>query len=960
MKGITHKFIQNQFGGYRYKQVFEQNGNTYGCLIENEGFAVIPVVNNLIFNTESDFSLDIISEQTLPALQKKLSRIDDYEKFVGQKGRKQIYDPYACFQPFNEATKSIYPLLEIVRSKLRPGDVILNLWDRSGWLTSVLLGIFPDCQVVTTWDGNKDVLGYVGYHYWFGTHGRLNVLFTDLEKPLPLKSSSIDLMIGFDVLHRYPQHDLLNELQRVSKDTAPLLFPHVHLSNAEPIPYFDRGCRQLHGKIYEEALTKSSRNTGRLPFVLSEPELFKLNQKIKSEELVLTSAPDMSDYNAHITLLPAIYQSKKLKPLNVNIKEAPGSFHVIVNHLLKYDLSNQRVSVDAQHLSGMMGHILERHPPYQEYISTTDNYLLSTLETLLLFLSDQVLSVEELCNRFEKEQVLAALQALQQHGIIEVMPIDDNSARLQKYLASQKFLKPRRAQNLPALWQEKVSSFHDSVFIAWMKDDSVFTFGDADQIIHSICSTLEANGIQSTSTVLVIGTDHPEAVLLFWACMHLGITFVPIAGQLVPDALMHIIEETEPSLVFATKDQLNLDVDWHGVNTVVFDEDDEAVDHTNFSGWLQEVTASKPKSTEVGEDHLAVILYTSGSTGTPKGVKLTHGSLWRSANTMVDHFDWKPEDRYFSLGGLHTMSGLRNSAICPLFSGCTTVLAHHPSQSSFIHLIEQIKLSRATIIATNPSFLRMCLQVGHKYGHKLSQLRLVLCTGNHLTPELRAQFSNTYRLDVHNYYGHTETSGICIAESLNTTNRASTSSIGRPVDAIVQIVDAQRNLVDIGEIGELRVYSLNLFEGYQGKEERRTSDFWFYTGDLARHQENGVIELIGRTKEIIKRPGEEIIYVNHVAELARANSKVIDAASIIITERDVDRFILCLTIDQTNDQSNVKNEIKRSIKSRLGRPWQPDHVLVMDHLPYNIHGKLEKQTIINAIQKHSRGSQSAG
>ena len=94
----------------------------------------------------------------------------------------------------------------------------------------------------------------------------------------------------FDTLHRYPIHPLLGECLRVAAPTAPILFPHDHLTNSEPEPFFERGCSQRHGREWSSHLSTVLEGDPRRAWVLSEPAAFD-----RSAELVLADDPNTAD-----------------------------------------------------------------------------------------------------------------------------------------------------------------------------------------------------------------------------------------------------------------------------------------------------------------------------------------------------------------------------------------------------------------------------------------------------------------------------------------------------------------------------------------------------------------------------------------------------------------------------------------------------------------------------------------
>ena len=151
----------------------------------------VPRLGNLFFYNEGD----IIAAQELKHVEEKVGNLigkeGTYSMFLQNKCRHPFYDIYACFQPFNEASKAVYPFLKKLQETVKKGEAILNLWDRTGWMTNLLAGLFPENLIITTWEGNKDVLGYRGYHYWMKNNPNIQVVFCDLNKPLPFQSNSI-------------------------------------------------------------------------------------------------------------------------------------------------------------------------------------------------------------------------------------------------------------------------------------------------------------------------------------------------------------------------------------------------------------------------------------------------------------------------------------------------------------------------------------------------------------------------------------------------------------------------------------------------------------------------------------------------------------------------------------------------------------------------------------------------
>ena len=152
----------------------------------NEQFITYPFIGPLHFTERRDLLLPEGSLEPMVSLQSYFEKNrQKYKQFIRQKSRHPTVDIYACFQPFNEAFKALYNFVSYLQDHLADDDIILNLWDRSGWTASMLAGWFPRQRIWTVWEGDKDILGYKGFDYWMSPERRKNqsVLFADLPVP---------------------------------------------------------------------------------------------------------------------------------------------------------------------------------------------------------------------------------------------------------------------------------------------------------------------------------------------------------------------------------------------------------------------------------------------------------------------------------------------------------------------------------------------------------------------------------------------------------------------------------------------------------------------------------------------------------------------------------------------------------------------------------------------------------
>jgi len=306
----------------------------------------VPVVRGFPLFTEAHLGSVADAHATLPALDAKLAPSPDYLSFMHRRHVRRIPDRYAAFQPFNESTRAFYALLDLARAHLRPGDLILDTWGRTGWSGEMLAAAFPEQHVVSIWEGNFDVLGYMGYAHWLAAGRRApnhDIVFVPPGGPLPFGDSRFALVHGLDSLHRYAPATFLGDLLRIARDDAPIIFPHVHMANSEPSPYFDRGGLILHGRRHLERLQAARKRQARSAIVMAEVTLFDAGVHGATP---LLSEPETPHYNGLVALTPPSWEGAPLRRADLDLA-VPGA-RGVVNPLLELDSLNGRAVADPQ------------------------------------------------------------------------------------------------------------------------------------------------------------------------------------------------------------------------------------------------------------------------------------------------------------------------------------------------------------------------------------------------------------------------------------------------------------------------------------------------------------------------------------------------------------------------------------------------------------------------------------
>lgn len=331
------------------------------CCINDHTF---PIINGIIYFLPAHHPAGVTND-----VKKKLERSFEeiqYEDYIKLKKQRNIIEPYAAFQPFNESFQSLLPYIDSLKSTLKRGDFILDTWCRTGFSGDFLANTFPEQTIISIWEGNNSVLGFRGFNYFFGGNKKREnhiIIFHDNNHTLPFKDNVFSFIYGYDSLHRY--NHFITEAFRVTKADGIVNFAHVHLSNSQPEPFFEREGILSHGLKYQKKLDIMVQTDQRIVAVLSETDAYL------SQAPYLQSTPNTGHYNGFIWVATEDKHLRKDYLPRINKYS-----WVLVNPLFTFKNKKLEINFDFLHTV----HIFERHPVLIEQYK----YTLSSLGDLNL------------------------------------------------------------------------------------------------------------------------------------------------------------------------------------------------------------------------------------------------------------------------------------------------------------------------------------------------------------------------------------------------------------------------------------------------------------------------------------------------------------------------------------------------------------------------------------------------
>ena len=473
--------------------------------------------------------------------------------------------------------------------------------------------------------------------------------------------------------------------------------------------------------------------------------------------------------------------------------------------------------------------------------------------------------------------------------------------------------------------------------IAVKLDDVELSYAVVDGAAARVAGLLRSKGVQPGDRVGLMVPNVPHFAILFHGAQRAGAVVVPMNVLLKGREVGFYLEDSGAKLLFA----------WSG-----FAEDAEAgaaaagvecvlIDPEGFAGLLGSAEPST-EGVERGGDDTAVILYTSGTTGTPKGAELTHDNLTRNAEASCELFSISDDDMIFGGLPLFHVFGLTCGLNTAFAVGATLTLLPRFDPTKALEIIER---DRVTIFEGVPTMYGALLNHPKRAEFDVSALRICVSGGAALPVEVLRGFDEAFGCKVLEGYGLSETSPVA---SFNHPDRErKPGSIGTPIRGVeMKVFDDDGNELAEGEVGEIVIRGHNLMKGYWGRAdatEAAIRDGWFYTGDMARIDEDGYFFIVDRKKDMIIRGGYNV-YPREIEEVLYEHPAVRDCAVVGVPHEALGEEVAAAVVLKDGAEADA-DALRAHAKERVAAYKYPRHIWFVDDLPKGPTGKILKREI---------------
>jgi malonyl-CoA/methylmalonyl-CoA synthetase len=476
-------------------------------------------------------------------------------------------------------------------------------------------------------------------------------------------------------------------------------------------------------------------------------------------------------------------------------------------------------------------------------------------------------------------------------------------------------------------------------------DGQRISYGDLIARAGQLANVLVERGVKPGDRVAAQTEKSVTGLVLYLATVRAGAVYLPLNTAYTLNELEYFITDAEPSLVacdpskaqgiapIAAKVGARIEtIDAEGMGSLA-DAADRA--RTEF--------ATVPRD----DDDLAAILYTSGTTGRSKGAMLTHDNLASNSLTLVDYWRFTDQDVLIHALPIYHTHGLFVASNVTLFARASMIFLPKFDPDLIIRL-----MARSTVLMGVPTFYTRLLQNPALNKDTTRHMRLFVSGSAPLLADTHREWFARTGHAVLERYGMTET-------NMNTSNpyegERVAGAVGHPLPGVsVRVTDPETGKeLARDEIGMIEVKGPNVFKGYWRMPEKTKAEFreggFFVTGDLGKIDAKGYVHILGRGKDLVISGGFNV-YPKEIESEIDAMPGVIESAVIGVSHADFGEGVTAVVVCDRNASVSEASVLK-ALDGRLAKFKMPKRVFIVDELPRNAMGKVQKNILRDTYAK---------
>ena len=475
-----------------------------------------------------------------------------------------------------------------------------------------------------------------------------------------------------------------------------------------------------------------------------------------------------------------------------------------------------------------------------------------------------------------------------------------------------------------------------------------WTFGDLHAQSAQMANWLQSLGLKPGDRVMVQVEKSVPALIFYLACLRAGVVYVPLNTAYQSAELAYFMENAEPSVFIAdpakaeSLRELAARIGVPHLVTLGADGQGSLVEATQNLSTEQATYAASATD-------LAAILYTSGTTGRSKGAQLTHHNLASNALTLHKLWGWQPGDVLVHALPIFHVHGLFVACHCALLNASKMLWMGKFKPQQMLAWLPQ-----ATVFMGVPTLYVRLLQEPGLTPESCAHMRLFISGSAPLLTETFKEWQERTGHTILERYGMSETTMLTSNPYRAEDGPRLGGTVGRPLPGVeLRCMGEDSKPCASGDIGGIEVRGPNVFPGYwrmpEANAKEFTADGWFKTGDVGRIDADGYVTIVGRSKDLIITGGYNV-YPAEVEGYINDLPGVDESAVIGCPHPDFGEGVVAVVVPQAGATLDAA-ALTAAIKSQIAAFKVPKQLFIVDELPRNVMGKVQKKALRETYAK---------
>jgi carnitine-CoA ligase len=505
---------------------------------------------------------------------------------------------------------------------------------------------------------------------------------------------------------------------------------------------------------------------------------------------------------------------------------------------------------------------------------------------------------------------------------------------------------PLQQRTIGHLLADKAERNGAKAWLLWK--DARYSYADLHEMTNRYANGFSSLGIAKGQHVAVMLSNGPHFLFVVWGLGKIGAVAVPLNTAAKGELLRYFIDQSRSSWIVVGEEWTDrIDEAAAGLDELkgfVYVGDPRGLSAkgkpTIDLRTFEALSSLTPPVDAVRYSDPHLIMYTSGTTGPSKGVVSPHAQAHAVGRHLVQHLGYGAEDVLFTCLPLFHGNALWYTCYPALWADATLAVVPRFSVSQFW---DDIRRTGATQFNALGAMVNLLLKQPPSEQDRQHRVRQSMALP--LSREVFNEFSRRFNLKVTSVYAMTETFPVTIFTHRDPVEKGSSAGKGRGLADII-IVDDEDQPLPAGKIGEICIRPREpwiMMLGYYNMPEatlRESRNFWFHTGDRCYIDADGYLFFVDRTKETIRRRGENIS-AYEVELLVAKHPGVLEVAAIPLASELTEDDVMIYVVKRPGAEI-AEQELIRFCSETMPYFMIPRFIRFADVLPKTASEKVEK------------------